>query len=100
MKGGDPSKSDLRRLVKCERGSGRGRSMSGWLGAPGLLPTLLPTQAQPGTTKALLLAVVLGRFRVLCCAWYFLVVVDPLSGASYESVGRTFESCRAHQPDQ
>ena len=77
---------------------GRGRSMSGWLGAPDLLPTLLPTQAQPGTTKTLLLAVLLGRFAVLCCAWVVLVVVDPLSGASYESVGRRFDSCRAHQP--
>jgi hypothetical protein len=35
-----------------------------------------------------------ARFPVLCCAWFVLVVVLP--GATYESVGRTFESCRAH----
>ena len=48
--------------------------MSGWLGAPNLLPTLLPIQAQPGATKALLLAAALVRFPVLCCAWCVLVV--------------------------
>ena len=66
--------------------------------SPQLLPALLPAQAQRGATKALLLALLVARFPVPCCAWYDLVVVSRLFGASYESVGRTFESCRAHQP--
>jgi glyoxylase-like metal-dependent hydrolase (beta-lactamase superfamily II) len=52
--------------------------------------------ANTGATKALLLAVLAARSHVLRCAWFVLVVVATFPGAGYESVGRTFESCRAH----
>ena len=57
--------------------------------------TLLPTQAVLRPTKAQNSGLTVPRIPVLRCAWVVLVLLRPLLGTSYESVGQRFESSGA-----